>query len=90
MNLTLIDLVGLTAPVLFLFAYAMISVGRWQAEMLRFQVLNLLGALAILISLTEHFNLPVFILECCWGAISIYGILKALRARRKPSGHAPH
>lgn len=83
MNITIIDVIGMTAPVLFLFAYAMISLGRWQAESLRFQVMNFFGAIAILISLSEHWNLPVFILETCWGAISVYGIVKALRARRR-------
>ena len=82
MTLTTIDIIGLTAPVLFLFAYAMISMGKWQAESLRFQVMNFLGAAAILISLTKDFNLPVFILEICWGAISVYGIRKAWRARK--------
>ncbi|MES2985417.1 MAG: hypothetical protein V4735_09545 [Pseudomonadota bacterium] len=81
MEFTTIGLIGLAAPVLFLFAYAMISIGRWNAEMLRFQVLNFLGAIAILISLTEQWNLPVFILEICWGAISVYGIVKLLRKR---------
>lgn len=81
MELTPIGLIGLMAPVLFLVAYAMISLGKWSADMLRFQVLNLLGAIALLLSLTEQWNLPVCILETCWGAISIYGIVKTLRQR---------
>jgi hypothetical protein len=81
MTISIIDIIGLTAPVLFLFAYAMISMGKWQAESMRFQLLNFLGAVAILISLTKDFNLPVFILEICWGTISVYGIRKAWRAR---------
>jgi hypothetical protein len=83
MEFTTIDIIGLTAPVLFLFAYAMISFGRWKPETLRFQVMNFLGAVAILISLTKDWNLPVFILEICWGAISVYGIVKALKVRGK-------
>ena len=82
MNFTLIDVIGMCAPVLFLFAYAMISMGKWQAEWLRFQVMNFTGAIFILISLTKDFNLPVCILETCWGLISLYGIVKALRKRR--------
>ena len=81
--------VGLTAPVLFLVAYAMISLGRWKPEMLRFQVMNLLGALAILASLITHWNLPVFILETCWGLISLYGIIKALRLRFASPAQSP-
>ncbi len=81
MDMTLSDVIGFTAPVLFLYAYAMVSLGRWQAEMFRFHLLNFLGATAILVSLTSHWNLPVCILEGCWGAISVYGMLKALRKR---------
>lgn len=83
MSPLMIDAIGMCAPVLFLFAYAMISLGKWQAESLRFQLMNFFGAVALLISLTKDFNLPVFILESCWGLISVYGIIKALRARTK-------
>ncbi len=79
--MTLTELIGLAAPVLFLYAYAMITLGRWSPESLRYQVLNFLGAVAILISLIDHWNLPVFILEICWGAISVYGIVKVFRRR---------
>lgn len=81
MELTPVGIIGLLAPVLFLVAYAMISLGKWSAEMLRFHVLNLLGAIALLLSLTEQWNLPVCILESCWGAISVYGIIKVLKKR---------
>ena len=83
MELTPIGLIGLLAPILFLVAYAMISLGKWSAEMLRFHILNLLGAVALLVSLIEQWNLPVCILETCWGAISIYGIVKTLKKRAR-------
>lgn len=82
MELTPIGFIGLTAPVLFLIGYAMISLGKWSADMLRFHIVNLLGAVALLISLTEQWNLPVCILETCWGMISIYGIVKTLKQRK--------
>lgn len=72
------EIIGLSAPILFLYAYGMITLGRWNADSLRYQVLNLLGVIAILVSLIDQWNLPVFILEICWGAISVYGIRKAL------------
>lgn len=75
----IIDAIGISAFVFFLGAYAMVSLGRWQADSLRFQGMNLMGVIAILISLSKDFNLPIFVLEICWGAISIYGIWKACR-----------
>lgn len=77
--MTLSEIIGLMAPVLFLYAYGMITLGKWSSESLRYQVLNFLGAIAILISLIDHWNLPVFILELCWGAISVYGMVKIVR-----------
>ena len=79
MSLSVVGAVGLCGPVLFLFAYAMVSFGRWSAQAWRFHFLNFLGAVAIVISLTEQFNLPVMVLEICWGIISIYGMLTAKR-----------
>lgn len=82
--MTLSEIIGLTAPVLFLYAYGMITLGKWSSESLRYQLLNFLGAVAILISLIDHWNLPVFILEICWGAISVFGIVKLWRAKQAP------
>ena len=71
--------IGLIAPVLFLYAYAMISLGRWSAESFRFHAFNFVGAVFILLSLLTQWNLAVLILETCWGAISVYGMVKAWR-----------
>lgn len=75
-----IQITGLMAPALFLYAYAMVSLGRWQSTMIRFHVLNFLGGAFILLSLTRQWNVSVCILEVCWCSISLYGIWKARRA----------
>lgn len=77
--MTVYGLMGLLAPICFLYAYAMVSMGRWQSTMLRFHVLNFLGGGFILLSMVEQYNLPVMILEICWCSISLYGIFKAGR-----------
>ena len=76
----LITAIGLVGPVLFLYAYGMVSLGRWQPAMLRYHVLNFLGALCLLASLLLQWNIAVCIMECSWGSISLYGMAKALRA----------
>ncbi len=81
LNPALIDAIGISAFVFFLGAYAMVSFGRWQPESMRFQAMNLIGVIAILISLSKDFNLPIFALEICWGAISVWGMVKARRKR---------
>lgn len=71
--------IGFVGLGLFLLAYAMINLGRWHADDWRTHLPNLLGALCIMISLIHSWNLPVFLLECAWGSISIYGLWKARR-----------
>jgi len=69
--------IGFVGPILFLWAYIMLSIGAWHGNMLKPHVLNLLGALAVIVSLLAQWNLPVFVLELCWGAVSLYGIWRA-------------
>jgi hypothetical protein len=71
------QLIGLAGPPLFLYAYAMVSLGKWKAVQLRFHLLNFLGALAILYSLTAQWNLAICILECCWASVSVVGMMRS-------------
>jgi hypothetical protein len=45
----------------------------------RFPAINLLGAALVLLSLTDAWNLPSVVLECFWGVISVYGLVRCLR-----------
>ena len=44
---------------------------------------NLLGAALLTVSLLYHTNWPSLVLEGFWAAIAIYGLVKALQARRQ-------
>lgn len=55
-----------------------LDVGNW-----RFPAINLLGAILVLVSLIDAWNLPSVMLECFWGAISIYGLLRCWWATRR-------
>jgi hypothetical protein len=57
----------------------MVSTGRWPSTAMKFHVLNFLGGMFILLSLTQQWNLPVFILEICWCSISVVGMIKSRR-----------
>jgi hypothetical protein len=84
MNGVLADVIGLTGSALFVggFAYA-----NWAKSMnkLLFNVLNLAGAILLLISLWVHFNLAAFLMELAWGTIAIAGIIGELRKRNRPA-----
>ena len=44
---------------------------------------NLVGAALLTVSLIVHTNWPSLVLEGFWAAIAVFGIAKALRARRR-------
>ncbi|TZF89820.1 CBU_0592 family membrane protein [Cognatilysobacter lacus] len=76
------DVVGLGGTLAILAAYFLLQTRRLSGTGLTYQVLNLLGAAGILVSLIGKFNLSVFLLELAWVAVSGYGILRSLRERR--------
>lgn len=78
------DVVGLAGTLAILGAFFLLQAGRLAGNSLRYQLLNLFGAAGILVSLLGSFNLSVFLLELAWVGVSLYGIVRSLRARRTP------
>lgn len=76
------DLVGLLGTVIILAGFFLLQAGRLAGTGLIYQLINLFGAAGILVSLIGKFNLPVFLLEAAWMAVSLYGIVRSLRLRR--------
>jgi hypothetical protein len=76
------DIVGLCGSAIFIgaFAYANISPSM---DKVVFNVLNLIGAVLLLISLSVHFNLAAVVLEAAWACIALAGLVTALNARRR-------
>jgi hypothetical protein len=54
-----------------------------QMNFLLFNLLNLVGSLLLIWSLTVYFNLASMTLEIVWTLIALLGLIKALK--RKPS-----
>lgn len=81
------DMVGLLGVGLLLLAYGLVTFQVLSSEKAALHWINLAGACAILYSLTEAWNLPMFLLEIVWALISVYGIVRAtIRARRARLG----
>lgn len=70
-------LVGFLGPLLLMIAYLQLSLGKWHGGMRAPHLLNLAGALALIISLIGAWNLPMFVLEAVWAVVSLYGIWRA-------------
>ena len=63
----------------FIFSY-FATLQEWLAPTdWRFPAINLLGASLVLLSLISAWNLPSVVLECFWGVISVYGLVRAVR-----------
>ena len=45
--------------------------------------MNAAGALLVLVSLLYAFNLSAFVMEVAWLAVSIYGIVRGRKIRRR-------
>ena len=74
--------VGIAGMLLTLLAYFLLQAQKLHGNGLVYQLMNALGALGVAISLLfGQFNLPAFLLELVWIAISIYGIVKARQVR---------
>lgn len=77
------DWVGLLGTVMILGGFTLLQAGKVSGTGLVYQLLNLFGALGILVSLLGTFNLSVFLLEAAWIAVSLYGIMRSFKAKSK-------
>jgi hypothetical protein len=82
MELAWYDLVGFTGTLMILGAYFLLQAGRMAGDSAIYQVLNLVGAAAILVTLLGKFNVSVFVLESAWVLVSLYGLVRTQRSRR--------
>jgi paired small multidrug resistance pump len=73
------DWVGLAGTASVLLGFFLLQAGKLHGQGIVFQLLNLIGALGILVSLYGKFNLAVFLLEAIWALISGYGIWRSMR-----------
>ena len=54
------EIVGMCGVVIVLVAYVLLNIGVLNQYSLRYQWMNILGALMILFSLIEHWNIATF------------------------------
>ncbi len=77
------NMIGLIGVGLIVVAYGLISTEKLSHRDKTYHILNLIGAVLILLSLLVHWNLPSFVIECVWIAISIYGIWRAVKRKNR-------
>lgn len=84
MNLQWYDWIGMLGTLMVLAAFFLLQAGRLSGTGIVYQLLNLLGAGGVMVSLLGQFNVSVFFLELAWMLVSAYGIARSFKARRLP------
>jgi hypothetical protein len=77
------DLVGSVGVLLMVIAYLLLQLEKLSSSALSYLLLNVVGAVLVIISLMFRFNLSAFLMEAFWLLISLYGLTKPLFSRPK-------
>lgn len=80
MNPVLADVIGLAGSASIVGAYLYNNVAA-RVDALLYNIVNLVGAVLLCISLSVHFNLASLLLEFVWMGVAVFGIAKAVRMR---------
>lgn len=86
MNLYWYDWAGYIGVVLVLLAYLLLQQHRLRGNRLPYQLMNVLGAIGVTLSLMfgiGPINWPALLLQVAWIAIGVYGIVHGAAARRR-------
>ncbi|MCI5050602.1 MAG: hypothetical protein MRY32_09820 [Rickettsiales bacterium] len=77
----LANISSVTGAILILGAYGLLSAEKLTSTDMRYHLMNLFGAIFIMMSLLHYWNLGTFVIEVAWIGVSLYGIYKASRSK---------
>lgn len=76
------DLIGNLGVFAVLASYLLLQAEKMAPNSISYSLINAVGAVLILYSLSFDFNLSAVIIETVWFMISVYGIWRTLQARK--------
>ncbi len=76
------QIIGFVGMLFIVYAYLLLQIKKYTITSFSYQVLNLIGAILLLISLFVHFNLGSFIIEVFWIIITLFGMYKNLKEKK--------
>ena len=82
MPITFLDAIGLAGVLAILLAYALTVAQRLDPLRPPALLLNLVGALSILVSLLGAFNLSAAVMEIAWSLVALIGLMRYALSRR--------
>lgn len=72
----LFDVIGMSGTFLVVGAFFLLQLEKLTPQSLAYNLINLSGAILLLISLCYNFNLASFVIELFWIAASVIGLVK--------------
>lgn len=81
MSTLVTDSIGMTGTLLVVGAYYMLQLEKVQPRGLTYNLMNLVGAILLLISLSYTFNLASVVIEVFWIGAALIGLWKLYRSR---------
>ncbi|MDA8789914.1 hypothetical protein N9N07_03240 [Pseudomonadales bacterium] len=79
MQYTIIDAIGMLGTLIVILAYYLLQLERIDPKSLSYNVMNLMGAILLFISLCFNFNLASLVIEVFWIGASMIGLWKYWR-----------
>ncbi|NRA62585.1 MAG: hypothetical protein HRU25_17130 [Psychrobium sp.] len=76
------NVIGMTGTALVVGSFFMLQLEKMAPQDLGYNVMNLSGAILLLISLTYNFNLASVVIELFWIGASLIGLYKYVAARK--------
>jgi len=70
------NIIGMTGTFMVVGAYLLLQLEKIDAKGLSYNLINLFGAIFLLISLLINFNLASFVIEIFWIIASLIGLYK--------------
>lgn len=83
MNPIFADVIGILGVFIIVIAYILMQIDRMDPKGVAFSLLNTIGAVLILFSLINDWNLASFVMEVIWFILSLYGTIKAYSALKR-------
>lgn len=70
------NLASISGAACVIIAYFLVSSNKLSAQSTRYQWLNLIGAVLIMLSLYHYWNIGTFIIEVVWIVIAVMALVK--------------
>ncbi len=78
----LFDIIGMTGTFLVVGAFFLLQLDKVSPDGIKYNMMNLSGAILLLISLCYNFNLASFVIELFWIVASLIGLYKYFKKRK--------